>query len=88
MGVKQVCDSNHAADRERNEYFLREMDKEKAEADTQLQSRTNIRCVQDAYTKRLSPVNWEAYTLFSNKCWILVFGLGWEKPIDPVFALP
>ena len=37
------------------------MDMLKAEADSQSQARTNIRRVRGAYTKRLSPVNWEAY---------------------------
>ena len=49
-------------DRESNEHLLREMDALKAEADSQSQARTNIRRVRDAYTKRLSPVNWEAYS--------------------------
>ena len=49
-------------DRESNEHLLREMDTLKAEADSQSQARTNIRRVRGAYTKRLSPVNSEAYT--------------------------
>ncbi len=49
-------------DRESNEYLLREVDTVKSEADSQSQARTNIPRLQGAYTKRLSPVNWEAYT--------------------------
>lgn len=60
--VKQVVAEIMQMDRESNEHLLREMDTLKAEADSQSQARTNIRRVQGAYTKRLSPVNWEAYT--------------------------
>jgi hypothetical protein len=60
--VKQIVAQIMQMDRESNEHLLREMDALKAEADNQSQARTNIRRVQGAYTKRLSPVNWEAYT--------------------------
>ena len=60
--VKQVVAQIMQMDRESNEHLLREMDALKAEADSQSQARTNIRRVRDAYTKRLSPVNWEAYS--------------------------
>ena len=60
--VKQVVAQIMQMDRESNEHLLREMDTLKAEADSQSQARTNIRRVRGAYTKRLSPVNWEAYT--------------------------
>ena len=60
--VKQVVAEIMQMDRESNEHLLREMDTLKAETDSQSQARTNIRRVQGAYTKRLSPVNWEAYT--------------------------
>jgi len=53
--VKQVVAQIMQMDRESNEYLLREVD-------SQSQARTNIRRLQGAYTKRLSPVNWEAYT--------------------------
>lgn len=60
--VKQIVAQIMQMDRESNEHLLREMDALKVEADNQSQARTNIRRVQGAYTKRLSPVNWEAYT--------------------------
>ncbi|MDC0065690.1 hypothetical protein OAK15_04460 [Verrucomicrobia bacterium] len=60
--VKQIVAQIMQMDRESNEHLLREMDVLKVEADNQSQARTNIRRVQGAYTKRLSPVNWEAYT--------------------------
>ena len=60
--VKQLVAQIMQMDRESNEHLLREMDALKAEVDSQSQARTNIRRVQGAYTKRLSPVNWEAYT--------------------------
>lgn len=60
--VKQVVAQIMQMDRESNEHLLREMDTLKAEADSQSEARTNIRRVRGAYTKRLSPVNWEAYT--------------------------
>ena len=60
--VKQVVAQIMQMDRESNEHLLQEMDTLKAEADSQSQARTNIRRVRGAYTKRLSPVNWEAYT--------------------------
>jgi polyhydroxyalkanoate synthesis regulator phasin len=60
--VKQVVAQIMQMDRESNEHLLREMDALKAEADSQSQARTNIRRVRGAYTKRLSPVNWEAYS--------------------------
>ena len=60
--VKQIVAQIMQMDRKSNEHLLREMDTLKAEADNQSQARTNIRCVQGAYTKRLLPVNWEAYT--------------------------
>jgi len=60
--VKQVVAQIMQMYRESNEHLLREMDTLKAEADSQSQARTNIRRVRDAYTKRLSPVNWEAYS--------------------------
>ncbi len=60
--VKQVVAQIMQMDRESNEHLLREMDTLKAEADSQSQALTDIRRVRGAYTKRLSPVNWEAYT--------------------------
>ena len=60
--VKQIVAQIMQMDRESNEHLLREMDALKVEADNQSQARSNIRRVQGAYTKRLSPVNWEAYT--------------------------
>ena len=60
--VKQVVAQIMLMDRESNEHLLREMDTLKAEADSQSQARTKIRRVRGAYTKRLWPVNWEAYT--------------------------
>ena len=60
--VKQVVDQIMQLDRESNEHLLREMDALKAEVNNQSQVRTNLRRVQGAYVKRLSPVNWEAYT--------------------------
>ena len=60
--VKQVVAQIMQMDRESNEHFPREMDTLKAEADSQSRARTSIRRVRGAYTKRLSPVNWEAYT--------------------------
>ena len=56
--------SYHAADVEVKQVVaqIMQMDTLKAEADSQSQARTNIRRVRSAYTKRLSPVNWEAYT--------------------------
>ena len=60
--VKQVVAEIMQMDRESNEHLLREMDTLKAATDSQSQARTNIRRVQGAYPKRLSPVNWEAYT--------------------------
>ncbi|MBT4902657.1 MAG: hypothetical protein HON54_12235 [Verrucomicrobia bacterium] len=60
--VKQIVAQIMQMDRESNEHLLREMDALKVETDNQSQARTNIRRVQSAYTKRLSPVNWEAYT--------------------------
>ena len=60
--VKQIVDQIMQLDRESNEHLLREMDALKAEVNNQSQVRTNLRRVQGAYVKRLSPVNWEAYT--------------------------
>lgn len=60
--VKQVVAQIMQVDSESNEHLLREMDALKAEVDNQSQTRTKIRRVQGAYTKRLSPVNWEAFT--------------------------
>ena len=60
--VKQVVDQIMQLDRESNEHLLREMDALKAEVNNQSQVRTNLRRVQGAYVKRLSPVNWEVYT--------------------------
>ena len=60
--MKQVVAQIMQVDRESNEHLLREINALKAEADSQSQARTNIRRVRGAYTKRLSPVNWEAYT--------------------------
>ena len=62
MEEKQVVAQIMQVDRESNEHLLREINALKAEADSQSQARTNIRRVRGAYTKRLSPVNWEAYT--------------------------
>mgnify|MGYP001447023331 CR=1 FL=1 len=60
--VKQIVDQIMQLDRESNEHLLREMDALKAEVNNQSQVRTNLRRVQGAYVKRLSPVNWEVYT--------------------------
>ena len=60
--VKQIVDQIMQLDRESNEHLLREMNALKAEVNNQSQVRTNLRRVQGAYVKRLSPVNWEAYT--------------------------
>ena len=60
--IQQVVSEIMAMDQQNNEQLLRRMGSLKGEVKTQSQTRTTLRRVQGAYTRRLQPVHWEAST--------------------------